>query len=443
MKQLLQTTISILFFYNTFNITFGQTVTTLAGSGNWGTTDGTGSAALFASPTGVAVDGAGNVYVSDYGTDLIRKVTQQGIVTTIAGTGSVGSSNGIGTAASFDAPFSLTVDGSGNLYVADTDNHEIRKITKAGVVSTFAGNLYYGNTNATGQAASFDYPYGVAVDTIAGIIYVADRINNEIRKITTLGVVTTLAGSYYPGSINGTGVGAKFYSPFGVTVDPFGNVFVADTYNHQIRKITSAGVVTTFAGSGLQGNSDGIGSVASFNYPSSVASDASGNIYVADTNNNSIRKISTSGVVSTLAGNIQSGHADGIGVLASFNGPSGVACDALGNVYVADSNNNRIRKITTSSIPTGILGLTSIQEISVYPIPANDQLTVAFTLENESDLKLELINIDGNRVSTVEANNISGNYKLLVNIQSLSAGLYIANICVNGLMTSKKLLIAK
>ena len=309
-------------------------------------------------------------------------------------------------------------------------------------VNPFAGSGTYGNANGTGAAASFGAPISLASD-ILGNIYVADNLEYQIRKISPTEVVTTLAGSGIGGILNGAGATAEFHSPSGVAADVSGNIYIADTYNNMIRKITPAGIVSTLAGYVYTGYLDGSGTNARFYYPRGVAVDASGNIYVADTNNNSIRKISTSGVVSTLAGNIQSGHADGIGVLASFNGPSGVACDALGNVYVADSNNNRIRKITTSSIPTGILGLTSIQEISVYPIPANDQLTVAFTLENESDLKLELINIDGNRVSTVEANNISGNYKLLVNIQSLSAGLYIANICVNGLMTSKKLLIAK
>jgi len=322
-------------------------VTTLAGSGASGSANGIGTAASFNRPYSVAVDGSGNVYVADYWNHLIRKITSAGVVTTLAGTGSSGSANGTGTAASFNNPQGVSVDGSGNVYVADYGNHLIRKITSAGVVTTLAGSGSSGSANGTGTAASFDYPVGVAVDG-SGNVYVADTDNHLIRKITSAGVVTTLAGSGSSGSANGTGTAASFNIPRCVAVDGSGNVYVADYANHLIRKITSAGVVTTLAGSGSQGSTNGTGTAASFVFPVGVAVDGSGNVYVADTNNHLIRKITSAGVVTTLAGSGSQGSANGTGTAASFSQPCGVAVDGSGNVYVTDRDNHLIRKITTT-----------------------------------------------------------------------------------------------
>jgi hypothetical protein len=323
-------------------------VTTLAGSGSSGSADGTGTAASFRGPSGVAVDGSGNVYVADDSNHLIRKITPGGVVTTLAGSGSLGSANGTGTAASFRGPSGVAVDGSGNVYVADRSNHLIRKITPGGVVTTLAGSGSAGSADGTGTAASFSYPEDVAVDG-SGNVYVADRSNHLIRKITSAGVVTTLAGSGSEGSTNGTGKAASFYLPSGVAVDGSGNVYVADDSNLLIRKITSGGVVTTFAGSsGYAGSADGTGTAASFFSPRGIAVDGSGNVYVADRHNQLIRKITSAGVVTTLAGSGSSGSADGTGTAASFSNPYGVAVDGSGNVYVADSDNHLIRKIATT-----------------------------------------------------------------------------------------------
>jgi streptogramin lyase len=320
-------------------------VSTLAGLGTPGSTDGLGTAASFNDPRGVATDALGNIYVADTFNNKIRKITSGGVVTTLAGSGTSGFADGTGIAASFNAPFDVATDASGNVYVSDYNNNTVRKITPTGVVTTLAGSRTAGSADGIGTAASFNYPGGVATDT-SGNVYVADQFNNKIRKITPAGVVSTLAGSGAIGSVDGVGTAARFDNPMGVVTDSLGNVFVADLANRKIRKITPAGVVSTLAGSGAFGFEDGTGTVANFKAPMGVATDSSGNVYVADMENNNIRKITPTGVVSTLAGK---NGIDGTGTAASFYTPSGVTTDNSGNVYVADRNNFRIRKI----IPTG------------------------------------------------------------------------------------------
>ena len=324
---------------------FRGLVSTVAGSGAPGSDDGIGTGATFDDPVGVAADAAGNIYVGDFDNHKIRRVSPFGEVSTFAGSGTQGSNDGTGTAASFLGPTGVAVDGDDNVYVADYGNHTIRKISPAGEVTTFAGSGSPGSADGTGTAASFDLPHGVAVDT-DGNVYVADFGNHTIRKITPAGEVTTFAGSGSPGSSDGTGTAAEFDSPRAVALDTDGNIYVADALNHAIRKITPSGEVTTFAGDGMIGSDDGPGTVASFNFPSAVAVDADGNVYVTDTNNHSIRKITPSGEVTTLAGNGTDGAQDGTGATATFSSPFGVMVDATGNLYIADRGNHTIRKIS-------------------------------------------------------------------------------------------------
>ncbi len=305
-------------------------------AGNFGTNDGTGSAARFNAPFATAVDGAGNVYVADSANHTIRKITPAGLVTTLAGkAGASGSANGTGSAARFYSPSGVAVDTAGNVYVADTVNDTIRKVTPAGAVTTLAGKAgVSGTNNGTGSAARFNTPFGVAVDA-AGNVYVADTYNHIIRKVTTAGVVTTLVGT-----------SAQLFSPSGVAVDNATNLYVADYGNHVIRKVTPTGVVTTLAGwAGRSGSADGAGTAARFYYPSSVAVDSATNVYVADTYNYTIRKVTPAGVVNTLAGLAgRSGTNNGTGSGAQFFLPSGLAVDGSGNLYVADTYNYTIRK---------------------------------------------------------------------------------------------------
>ena len=322
-------------------------VTTLAGSGERGFADGPGTNAQFYDPTGVAVAPNGTVYVADRFNHQIRAVNPTtGEVTTLAGSGTAGFADGPGSTAQFLFPFGVAVAPSGTVYVADVNNNRIRAINPTtGEVTTLAGSGERGLTDGTGTNAQFDYPTGVAVAP-NGIIYVADYYNHRIRAINpTTGQVTTLAGSS-AGFADGTGTTAQFNLPTGVAVAPNGTVYVADSNNFRIRAINpTTRVVTTLAGS-TQGSADGTGTTAQFNLPYGVAVAPGGTVYVADTSNSRIRAINpTTGQVTTLAGS-SAGFADGTGTNAQFGYSVGVAAAPNGTVYVADTNNQRIRKIT-------------------------------------------------------------------------------------------------
>ncbi|MBL7909627.1 MAG: hypothetical protein JNJ41_01065 [Bacteroidia bacterium] len=326
------------------NSSKSQTVSTFAGSGACGATNATGTSASFCQPIGNCFDPAGNMYVADQANNKIRKITPGGVVTTFAGSGAAGAVDATGTAASFNSPYDVCSDASGNIYVADFSNHKIRKITSAGVVTTFAGSGTAGGANGTGILATFSNPSGVCTD-LAGNLYVAE-LGNRIRKITPSGVVTTLAGSGTAGSVDATGTGASFNLPRDLCADNTGNIYVSDASNYKIRKITPAGVVTTFAGSGTAGSVDATGALASFNAPWGIAIDALGNLYIGETFNNKIRKITSSAIVTTFAGSGVAGTANGPALSSTFSSPSGVAIDATGNIFVVDYGNYKIRKIT-------------------------------------------------------------------------------------------------
>src|SRR5665213_2776479 len=325
---------------------------TYAGYAGKGYSDGAATNALFHSPQAVAADSSGNLYVADSGNNVIRKITPSGTVSTLAGTAGVtGSNDGSGSGASFNQPGGIAVDTGGNVYVCDSGNSTVRKITSLGVVTTLAGTAgTTGSANGTGAAALFNQPAGLAVDSATNL-YVADYGNNIIRKITLARVVTTLAGTAGAiGGADGAGPTAQFYQPQGVTVDSGGNVYVADTANGTIRKITSAGVVTTLAGTaGTYGSVDTTGPNALFYQPYGIAVDSTGNLYVSDYFNQTIRKVTSSAVVTTLCGLPQNfGSADGTGNNARFWGPEGIAISG-GALYVADSGNETIRMVTTNT----------------------------------------------------------------------------------------------
>lgn len=320
-------------------------VSTLAGNGTAATTDGLGAAASFKSISGIAVDSAGNTYVGETGGHVIRKITPAGLVSTLAGSGTAGSTDAQGTSASFNSPDGVAVDSAGNVYVADTTNHLIRKITPGGLVSTLAGNVTGGYADGQGTSALFFYPRGITVDS-AGNVYVADSNSNRIRAITPGGLVSTVAGSGTATFADGQGTAASFKTPYDIAVDSAGYLYVADTTNNRIRKITPGGLVSTLAGNGTSGSTDGQGTAATFNGPEGIAVDSTRNVYVADRNGNVIRKITPGGLVSTFAGTgSATPFADGLATTATFKVPSGIAVQSSGTVFVADQGNYRVRKI--------------------------------------------------------------------------------------------------
>ena len=392
-------------------------VSTFAGTGQVGATDGDAASARFFHPEGVAVCHDGNVYVADFDNHMIRKITPGGVVSTVAGNGSVGRTDADGPAARFNGPFGVACDAGGGdtaLYVADAFNHAVRKIAPTGRVSTLAGTGSAGAADGfTSAAASFAEPFGIAVSggsgasvyvtdtasrtlrrigpnavvtTLAqagrdgnldagsdadsadgwsprgvavasdGTVFVADALWHVIRGISADGVVSTLAGSRNAGAANGSGAAASFSAPHGLAIDRQGTLYLSDSGNHLIRKITPAGIVTTLAGTGTRGSADGPAASASFDTPQAIALDGLGNLYVYDAGSYNLRKISAAGIVTTLAGSGEPGYADGKGAAAAFDVIGGIAADKDGTLYVGDTFNQLIRKVAPDGTVSTLAG---------------------------------------------------------------------------------------
>jgi len=348
------------------------TISTLAGTGVAGFLGDGGAAATaqLRTPRGLAVDGGGNLFIVDYGNDRIRKITRDGVINTIAGTGAVGFSGdgGPGVNAQISFPELIAVDSTGNLYFPDTNNHRIRRITPAGIVSTIAGTGTSGFSGDGGSAmaAQLSFPTSVAIDALGGLV-IGDRNNQRVRYINSAGVISTIAGSGVAGFLGdgGAATSARVSNPFGVAVDSAGNIVISDFNNNRLRRVapagtTNAGTISTIAGNGTVGfaGDGGVATSAMLNTPFGVASDRAGNLLVADLNNNRIRRISPSGSIATMVGNGTAGFAGDGGQAggAQLRSPSDVAVDSSGNIYIADSTNFRVRRITPDGQITTIAG---------------------------------------------------------------------------------------
>jgi NHL repeat len=333
-------------------------VTTLAGNGNGGYFDGTGGpngTTEFYYPYGVALDAAGTLYISDALGGRIRKVAPDGTTTTLTGNGGLGFWDGTGGpngTTVFYMPRGLAVDSAGNVYVADSGNSCIRKVAPDGTTTTLAGNGRNGFADGTGGrngTAVLWYPYDVALDGADNVL-VADPNGNRIRKVAPDGTTTTLAGNGNIGYVDGTGGpngSTEFHGPGSVSLDASGNLFIGDSQNERIRKVAKDGTTSTFAGNGVAGFAEGTGGAngtAQFQYPQGTAFDASGNLYVADTWNNAVRKVAPDGTVTTIAGGPNSGFVDGDGCAARFSDPSMIAVSGK-LLFVTDMLNNRVRKL--------------------------------------------------------------------------------------------------
>jgi sugar lactone lactonase YvrE len=324
----------------TFDYTITEvTVTTFVGSTMPGTADGMGTNAQFRNPGGLALGTDGMLYVADVANGLIRKVSPDGMVTTVAGS-TPGFLDGDINVAQFDNPTDMVFDENGIMYVADAGNHRIRKITPEGIVSTLAGSSQ-GYNDGPGETALFSLPHQIILDSDNNLV-VTDFGDDKIRKVTLDGVVNTFAGSS-EGFADGMGTAAMFNAPIGVLEDENNDLYIVDYGNHKIRRISENADVTTFAGS-ILGYLDGTTEEAQFFEPVGMAQDKYGVFYVSDGRNRKIRKITPDGVVSTLAGTTQ-GYLDGPADTALFEFPSGIVIDANGTIYVADQGNNCIRKI--------------------------------------------------------------------------------------------------
>ncbi len=356
-------------YYNqrTRKVSADGTITTVAGNGANGFSGdgGPAASARLSYPSGVAMDGSGNLYIADQYNQRIRMVSAGGTITTVAGSGATVyfGDSGPATSASLSNPSGVVVDGGGNLYIADPNNNRIRKVSAGGTISTVAGNGIYGFSGDGGPAASasLSFPFGVATDG-GGNLYIADSNNNRIRKVSAEGTITTVAGNGAAGfsGDGGPAISASFSFPIGVAVDSGGNLYIADLYNHRIRKVSAGGTITTVAGNGIYGFSGdgGPATSASLLYPYGLAVDGSGNLYIADDSNQRIRKVSAGGTITTVAGNGTTGFSGdgGPATSASFLHPEGVAVDGSGNLYIADSNNRRIRKVSAGGTITTVAG---------------------------------------------------------------------------------------
>jgi uncharacterized protein (TIGR03437 family) len=321
---------------NNFEFIVTTTVSTIAGS-TQGNADGQGSSAQFNKPMGIAIDATGNLFITDTHNHRLRKISPTGLVSTFAGS-SLGFANGTGEVAKFNFPTHITVNKAGQLFVTDLSNNKIRKITPIGLVDTFPFLVELGALPVT-----LNNPFGITSNTDGGV-FVADSNNFKIRRLFSTGSFTvTIAGSVF-GTANGQGILSQFANPKGIEIDASENLYVADDgVSKLIRKISSTGLVTTLAG-GTAGFIDGQGTTAKFRELSDIAVDADGNLFVTD--KNCVRKISPTGLVTTVAGSDTTGFADGEAATAQFNLIKGIAIDSQGNLYVADTNNHKIRKIT-------------------------------------------------------------------------------------------------
>jgi trimeric autotransporter adhesin len=410
-----------------------QYISTFAGTGTAGYTGDGGLAltAQFNGCSGVAVDGAGNIYIADQGNNVVRRISFAGVISTFAGTGTAGYSGNGGQAslAQLNQPVAVATDAAGNVYISDMGNSTVRIVNTLGIISNYAGNGTAGYTGNGGNAnlAQLNNPVGIALDA-AGNLYIADALNNVIRKVEAgTQFMTTYAGSGAQGNSGdgGPAAMAKMYAPSSVAVDVSGNVYIADQLNNTIRKVSAAtGLISNFAGNGAAGNSGdgGLAVAAGLRYPSSVSVDGAGNVYIADQGNYNIRMVTTDGMIHHVAGASTNGY-DGDGGLAAtakMGAPKAVYVDGWSRIYIADNNNHAIRVITATS---GTPSLENNRQLSIYPNPANGRVMISLPA-GAGEGTVSVSDILGNIVATSTA---SANLSVL-NTASWAKGNYMVRV---------------
>ena len=412
--------------------TSGQ-LTVVAGIGIFGFSGdgGPATSASLASPVSVALDGAGNLFIADFSNSRIRKVDTSGIITTVAGNGISGFSGdgGPATSASLTNPTGVALDGTGNLFIADEGNFRIRKVDTSGIITTVAGNGSSGFSGDGGPAtsASLTNPFGVALDG-TGNLFFADAGNNRIRKVDTSGIISTVAGDGIFG-FSGDGdpaTSASLRDPFGVALDGAGNLFIADRFNQRIRRVDAAtGIITTVAGDGPTGigaggfsGDGGPATSASLHEPNGVALDGSGNFFIADTLNNRIRKVDTSGIITTVAGNGSFGFSGdgGPATSASLSFPFGVALDGSGNLFIADFSNSRIRKVSFLNPPAVSLSIADLTFADRPVGTTSTAQTVTLTNNGEGVFTISSITVSGDFAQTNDCASLAASASCTFNV---------------------------
>ncbi len=429
------------------------TITTAAGDGLGGYSEDGGMATMASVrfPNGLALDNSGNVYVADGINNVVRKIKTSGVIVTVAGNGTAGYGGvgGSATAAGLSSPVGVSVDALGNIYIADAGNNCVRKVdTTSGLISTIAGTGIAGfiGDGAAATSAELDYPCSVTTDA-AGDIYIADLNNIRVRKIDAVGNISTIAGNGVRGysGDNMPATSTALSSPGGIALDASGNLYIADYGEMMIRRVNPAGTIHTVVGSGFVGFSGdgGKADTAMLNAPSAVTVDASGDIYIADQDNNRIRKVTAAGVISTVAGNGKIGYSGdyGLATKAWLNKPTGVAVDVSGNIFIADNNNHRIREVS-NSFPTEVqsISIPNTTGVSLYPNPNSGRFTIKSTgvsggatveiynIIGEKIYSKQLSIVNGGALTSSPNNNATSNCPLSIDISSNPAGIYLYRV---------------
>ena len=430
----------ILAFFNTH----AQIITTISGTGIAGFSGDNGAAATaeLAGPDGICFDATGNLYIADCGNHRVRKINPSGTITTIAGTG-VPLDNGDGgpaTAAELNYPIDVTMDAIGNLYIADMVNNRIRKIDALGIINTIAGDGFgsYNGDGIPATNAEINMPTGVAVDN-AGNIYIADGLNNRIRMINTSGIITTIAGNGMAGNSGdgGPATAAKLNRPYNVRVDNVGYIYISDF--NKIREFTVGGTINTVAGFDTAGyNGDNIAATnAKLDGPRGIGLDDSGNLYIADSYNYRLRKVDNSGIITTIAGTGTAGYnCDGCQAITSeLYNPGAIAVDALGNIYIGDTYNNRIRFI--GSILSVFSTNKPASNLKIYPNPNHGQFIINVSSNADEQVKIRVTDVLGTLIKEI---NTATNSPTGIDIDA-STGIYFVTATTNNGTWNDKILI--
>jgi hypothetical protein len=430
--------IIIFWLMNLFLVSANQSqnfVTTYAGTGSPGFVNGDTSVASFNRPFGICIDQEGNLYLADAYNHCIRKISSDGMVSTYAGTGTAGYLDGPASAAKFNQPINICLDEAGNMFVSDFLNQRIRKISPDMMVTTIAGSGIAGLQDGPADQAKFNYPRGICLDD-TGNIYIGDSWNHRVRKISLDGTVSTWAGGGATIGVQSVGdyvdasdTAARFYTPCELSIDQANNIFVADAYNHRIRKIDANRMVTTVAGSGDSGPDaggfqNGPGDQAMFKVPTACYVSLTGSIYVGDGQNQRVRKISPNGMVSTFAGSGETGFENGPDSLATFDFPRGCVMDYEAHrLYVVDYNNHAVRIIHVSEI-TGYENYYPGTKFEIFPNPSGSEIQI-IGLNDLSNLTIRIFNASG---QVVKEESGFQELPILLNISDLKVGIYYVGI---------------